>query len=482
MKISGFKNLIDVDIHFGPFTCIAGPNGVGKSNLFDAIRFLGALADRSLLEAALVVRDENGKSPDVRSLFHRVGDAYENRMSFEIEMIIPAEGFDDLGQRATASISFLSYSLCLGLRDDDSIRPSGSLEILSEKLAHINLGDAGKHLLFKTDTSWRRSVLRGRRTSPFISTEGQGAATIIKRHQDGRYGRPSKYLAADLPKTVLSASTTAEFPTAMLARKEMLSWRFLQLEPSALRRPDEFNAPGRLGADGSHLPSTLYHLAHAAKSDQKKNQESVIFSKISNRLAKLIDDVQYVWLDKDDKRELLTLFVTNREGTPCPARSLSDGTLRFLALAVLELDFQTQGLICFEEPENGIHPARIPAMLELLQDIAVDVNSSAGPDNALRQVIVNTHSPVFVSIAPESSLLVAELKQTIKNGQSFLRSSFGYLPNTWRDKIEKVEFVSKGKLISYLNPVGLPVDRKAEKEKRIRDRNDLQLLLPNLKN
>ena len=39
LKVSGFKNLVDVDIRFGPFTCIAGANGVGKSNLFDAINF-----------------------------------------------------------------------------------------------------------------------------------------------------------------------------------------------------------------------------------------------------------------------------------------------------------------------------------------------------------------------------------------------------------------------------------------------------------
>jgi len=39
--VSGFKNLVDVDVRFGPFTtCVAGANGVGKSNLFDAIRFL----------------------------------------------------------------------------------------------------------------------------------------------------------------------------------------------------------------------------------------------------------------------------------------------------------------------------------------------------------------------------------------------------------------------------------------------------------
>ena len=39
IEISGFKNLQNVDLMFGPFTCIAGGNAVGKSNLFDVIMF-----------------------------------------------------------------------------------------------------------------------------------------------------------------------------------------------------------------------------------------------------------------------------------------------------------------------------------------------------------------------------------------------------------------------------------------------------------
>ena len=40
LQVDGFKNLAAVDVRFGPFTCVAGPNGVGKSELFDAITFL----------------------------------------------------------------------------------------------------------------------------------------------------------------------------------------------------------------------------------------------------------------------------------------------------------------------------------------------------------------------------------------------------------------------------------------------------------
>lgn len=52
LQVDGFKNLGGVDLRFGPFTCVAGPNGVGKSNLFDAIGFLAALASRPLAEAS----------------------------------------------------------------------------------------------------------------------------------------------------------------------------------------------------------------------------------------------------------------------------------------------------------------------------------------------------------------------------------------------------------------------------------------------
>ena len=70
LKVTGFKNLVDVDVRFGPFTCIAGANGVGKSNLLDAIRFLSALASSTLMDAAVSVRAEGGRAADVRSLFH----------------------------------------------------------------------------------------------------------------------------------------------------------------------------------------------------------------------------------------------------------------------------------------------------------------------------------------------------------------------------------------------------------------------------
>ncbi len=488
LKVSGFKNLVDVDVRFGPFTCVVGPNAVGKSNLFDAIRFLSVLANHTLMEAAASVRDQDGRTANMRSLFHRMGDLYAKKMSFEAEMLVPRKAVDDLGQEAKATITFLRYSLELAYRETgDSLLP-GALEIMKEELVHISQRDALKHLLFPHSAKhWRESVVDGRRTNaPFISTKIEGENRIINLHQDGgSSGRPLPRPAANLPRTVLSVANAAESPTVLVARREMEAWRMLQLEPAALRRPDEFSSSTRLGTDGSHLAATLYRLARDAGKGEGNGlvEEAKIiqtYSQIANRLIELIDDVYDLYIDRDEKRELLTLYVKDRGGTPHPAQALSDGTLRFLALAVLEMDPQNQGVLCLEEPENGIHPARIPSILDLLRDIAVDTREAIGPDNPLRQVIVNTHSPaVFKQVLDESVLFVKTVEAMDGAGHLFKTAHFCWLPDTWRTRgIEESNEVAPGDLLAYLNSV-LPKDRLETpvEGRRVVDREDAQQLL-----
>jgi predicted ATPase len=490
LQISGFKNLVDVDVRFGPFTCVAGANGVGKSNLFDAVQFLSLLADRPLIEAALGVR--GGRTAGVQSLFHRVGRHTDASMSFTAEMIVPREGQDDYGQEARATSTFLEYHLKLGYRADGGHGSVGALEILEERLGYIAKGKAHAHLLFPHSAKdWRSSVVDSSRSGPpFISTADVRGERMIQMHQDGgSRGQPLKYAAARLPRTVLSGSNAAESPTALLARREMQSWRLLQLEPSALRRPDPFTAPTRLGADGSHLAATLYRLAHQGVGLTAGGAEGVdserVYTEVANRLAELYEDVQELWVDRDEKRELLTIHVLSRDRTDYPAPSLSDGSLRFLALAVLELDAEDRGLLCLEEPENGVQPERLPAMLRLLQDITTDVREPVADDNPLRQVIVNTHSPAVVQQVPEDSLLLALEREIVRDQGRIQGVSFKALPGTWRTKGEGApKPVSLGALLSYLNPV--VIDRMrlsgAAEGKRtaVIERPDIQSLMPQM--
>lgn len=502
LKINGFKNLVDVDIQFGPFTCIAGPNAVGKSNLFDAIRFLSTLASKTLMEAALSVRNETARNADARSLFHRVAGKSTDHMSFEVEMITSKVAVDDLGQQAEATANFLRYTLELQYKveSDHSQQVRGPIEILKEELVHIPISQVRKHLPFDHEfRMWRDSaVFIKHRSAPFISTEGEGVNRVIKLHQDGGSRGRAVNNPATQPRTVLSVANAAESPTVVCAKREMESWSMLQLEPAGLREPDSINAPFHLAANGAHLPSTLYHLAKAAGSRNTKDQEALdeqaIYCHAANRLGELIDDVDMINVDRDEKRELLTLQVTGKDGTVYPARSLSDGTLRFLALTVLEMDSHANGLVCLEEPENGIHPKRIPAMLRLLQDIAMDANEPVDETNSLRQVIVNTHSPSVVLEIPDDALLVVEAVEDVKDGQRFKKAVFCHLPDTWRQRVQpEAPTVQKGKLLVYLNPGPLHdqemdsyytrvgravVESKENQRPKVGERPDLQPFLP----
>ncbi len=488
LRVSGFKNLVDVDVQFGPFTCIAGANGVGKSNLLDAILFLSALADKPLLDAALSIRDQGARSGDIRGLFHRVGDHFDEEMTFQAEMIIPQRGTDDLGQPAKATATFVQYAISLRYRREESVRALGSLELVKEELTHITLGDAANHLAFSPSRTWRNRVVKNeRRTPKYISTEGEGPERVIKVHQDGgSSGKPQRLRASNLPRTVLSAANSAESPTATLVKREMQSWRLLQLEPSSLREPDNFTAPVELASDGAHLPATLFHLANAT--DRHGADPAAVYAEVANRLAQLIDDVRSVHVDRDERRQLLTLYAQSRDGTEYPARALSDGTLRFLALTVLSIEPENRAVICMEEPENGIHPERIPAIIRLLRDLTSNVGEQHPDDhgNQLRQVIINTHSPAVVMQVPDDSLLMAVSVEILRDEKSFRALEFRCLPGTWRQQAGRMEAISRGKLLAYLNPVSGRVEDSSiesavepSRPRRVIDREDIrQYLLP----
>lgn len=483
LRVTGFKNLVDVDVRFGSFTCIAGENGVGKSNLFDAITFLSALAEHDLMSAASRVRDPEGRSSDLRTLFSRSGEHREERMTFDVEMLVPPDARDDLNQTARASITQLRYRLALGFEPGDLVSQPDRLVVEHESLTYENIGDAKRFLPFLADDwskskAWRASAVTGRRTSPFISTEERDNGTVIQRHQEGNQGRPQLFLARDLPRTVLSTINAPEGPTAVVARREMQAWSMLHFEPSALRRPDGFQDSARpMTSEGRHLPASLFRIAH-----RSPDGPDAVYQRVANRLSLLVHDVRAVRVERDETRELLTLVVRDHGGTEHAARALSDGTLRFLALTVLLEDPDALGVWCLEEPENGLYPARIPAMIGLLQDMATDTTEGVGVGNPLRQVIVNTHSPSVVQEVHEADLILARAGDFTTGSQHRVRAvQFGALEGTWRttQADPPAPTLSKGSLLDYLvSESALGGDGVVEPARsRVIDRADVRQLL-----
>lgn len=470
LEVDGFKNLLGVVVDFGPFTCIAGPNGSGKSNLFDVIQFLSLLADHEIMQAAQLLRSADGRSRDPRELFWTDGVNRADKLTFAAEMLVPRVIQDDFGRAAEASTTFLRYELEFGYEGPSGMGNLGRLVLVREHLGYIRRGDAGAHLHWPhRKKEFRDNVVQGeRRGSSFISTDVEDGTTTIKIHQDGgSRGQPRPASAFSAPRTIVCTTTTASDPTILAARREMQQWRLLALEPSAMRSPDAFavySTQPFVGANGSRLAATLYRQAYRDQGKGKAVSPEPTYARIATKLARLVPATA-IRVDRDDRRELLTLELQlGHKGPFFAARALSDGTLRFLALCILDNDPEVQGVLCMEEPENGIHPERMQAMVEIVGGLAVDPNLPPGPDNPFRQVIVNTHSPVFVRLQKPADLLFAK-PVTIRGPRGGLAQTLRLLPikGTWRAEVDAQVSVQRGEILAYLTtPPGAQLGLEVE--------------------
>lgn len=425
LQVKGFKNLADVDVRFGPFTCLTGENDAGKSNLFDAISFLSALAEKRFADAACSVRGEG----DALGLFQQGNGRKGDRIWMAAELLIPAEGIDELGQKASATTTLVRYEL--------ELRLEGSrLVLVSENLTPLPRSEAYSHLLFPHTVAWRSSVATGagRRGALFISTD----RAHVRVHQEGRQGRTRTLVSATLPRTVLSSVNAVENPTAALVQHEMRSWRVFQFDTAAMRRSDAVTAYPKLGRDGSNLAATLYRLLHSEREEDVPGQ-------IAAHLREFVPGIGVVSVDRDDARGLLTAAVTYQDGTQHPVRALSDSALRLLALSVLAIDPLPAGLLCFEEPAAGVHPEKTPGVLVMLTSMASDVTKLGGRGNPLRQVMIISQSPAIVGKVNPQDLLFA-----VRKRQDLTLCALG---KSWRAEKGRGAVASPEMLSGYLDPL-----------------------------
>ena len=460
LEVDGFKNLVDFSLDLGPFTCIAGPNGVGKSNVFDAIRFLSLLTECTINDAAVQIRNAGEETGNIQDLFFFGAGQRYRRMRFAAEMIVGENVRDDFGRVAKASSSFLRYEVAFRYAQPSPTTGFlGGLLLEEEKLEHITKGQATHHLKFPHNkTKFRDSVVYNNRraSAGFISTqtdpETEQAAIFV--HQDGGSrgpGRPSPAQIAT--RTIVGTENTSATPTILAARNEMRSWHVLAFDPAAMRRPDRFTQPPGIAENGAHIPATLQHLANTLV---QHDPEYDLYARVSSRLSELVP-VQSVSVDEDKQRQLLALEVLERSGLKLQANSISDGTLRFLALVALSEVVDESAVICMEEPENGIHPAKLDAMNRLLHDIAVDAEERVDFDNPLRQVIVATHSPYFVQLQDRGDLTLAKNPGVRSaSGEAIFPLKCYPLADSWRSRAADPKKAHQGmgllELQSYLMP------------------------------
>jgi hypothetical protein len=102
-----------------------------------------------------------------------------------------------------------------------------------------------------------------------------------------------------------------------------------------------------------------------------------------------VDDPEQIpILQKSDGKGIYFEFAAG--GQPIPARQVSDGVLLVLAyLTIMHLP-QPPRVVLVEEPENGIHPARLKDVLTILRELVSEQSQT--------QIVLTTHSPYVVDL------------------------------------------------------------------------------------
>jgi predicted ATPase len=381
IKISGFKSFDNFEMTFTPLTVIAGVNASGKSNLFDALKLLSRLAETDLKTAF----SEQRGNPD--ELFTQYDDnVYSTKMDFTVEMLVDRIVKDNWGGDIELNNTRLRYKLSIArVKSEYGFQ---SLSITNESLEKIKPDeDAWARELLPGDAKKLWKTLRsGGSREPFIKTENEGSTMAIKIRQDGKQGGKATPANA-ASQTVLGGINSVDFPHAFAAKEEMRGWKFLQLNPEDLREPtrQDVGLKDVITQSGKNMASALFRI---------NQQDAYSIKEISRKLNSFLPGFTDVNVYNDTANRQYIIKLKDDEGQEFSSRVLSEGTLRLLALCVLEYDDKHTGLLCFEEPENGIHPFRIAAMAQILKELSA---SFVSDDDSLRQVIVNTHSPVLIS-------------------------------------------------------------------------------------
>lgn len=381
IEIDGFKTFHDFKLDLAPLQVIVGPNGAGKSNLFDALQLLAQLAgDADLRTAFQQLRGEAGELFTIRADGQRV-----DRLQMAVEMLVEPMVQDSWGAQAQLKYTRLRYEIAITRRTDE--QGLDRLYVEHESLAPIARSEdrwIKRHGLIGNE-HWL-PPLTGGRSAAFISTSNEREMATVYLHQDGRSGRKSS-VAARMERTVLSGVLNTEFPHAFAAREAIRTWRFLQLNPEVLRQPSSMVAPKQMAADGRYLPGALARL---------QATDPLLLTDVSRDLANLIPGVVKIELEMDKSRDQYIIWARMHDGRRFSSRVLSDGTLRMLALVTLKNDPEHHGVLCFEEPENGVHPFRLKNIAQLLSELATDFTDPEQQRAPLRQLLSNTHSPRFI--------------------------------------------------------------------------------------
>ncbi len=363
IEIDGFKSLRGFSLELEPLTAIIGTNGAGKSNLFDVLQLLSSLSRSSITSGFKSLRGH------IRDQFSQTPQGPGSAMSITTDLLLDPTQYDYSEYLPTRLRHFIRIERiphASGLTED--------LAITDERLNPIPVAEdswAARHPEFSA--FMRHEDAQGFSVdTEYVATAPEHSRVICKKsfeHTNVHFTQAGSSQFSFLSSTILTPKEVAA---------DFQSIRLLHPEPGKLRLPSEQGAGTRLLPDGSNLPTAL-----GSTSPEMRAQ-------IRADLADLVPGFRsFEVVPSEDE---LRVDVESTDGTRVPARVLSDGTLRLLAMLTLVRTHPSNGLIAIEEPENGIYPGRLRELVTKLLDI-----TSPRAGKLPHQIILNSHSPSLVA-------------------------------------------------------------------------------------
>jgi len=200
---------------------------------------------------------------------------------------------------------------------------------------------------------------------------------------------------------------------AQAVRSEFASIRLLELRPEILR---QYSPLGRseLGEHGENFAAVVWQLLEDARRRRVLRRRTANGEEQYEAVTGLPEarsrlDAINAWL-----RELTPMPIESIETVQAPtgevifavkeaafgneiaAPSLSDGTLRFAALALAAVGAEGRQTLVVEEIENGVSPSRLSLLIQMLEQTAETSKEI--------QVIASTHSPAVLDYASKNTI------------------------------------------------------------------------------
>ena len=390
-----------------------GANASGKSNLFDALQLLSRLATLDLRSAFQDLRGE----PDELFTSMPVGSETD-KIRLAVEMLMNPTVKDSLGREETLRFRRLRYEIEVtrgNIQEGDY-----DLIVTFEALRSIPYSEDSWCQKYASALLEESPSLSKATREAFILTERSDevelrldSALAFILHPDGRgeeFLIGASFAEKGMPgASLLYGVANTEYPHAFAAHEELRSLQFFHFDPAMLRLPSSTKSAQYLTSNGKNIASTLARM---------QREDKFALNAISLDMANLVPGLLEIRVERDKIGDRYIIYAETTDKRVFSSQVLSDGTLRLLALAALKNDPQFHGILCLEEPENGVSPLHLKNMAHLLRKMATDLNDASSLNKPLCQVLVTTHSPLFISQPDVIDALLLAIMPTRVQGKA----------------------------------------------------------------